>query len=41
MTQHPKLRAALPAPMLDLLRAALDSSRRALALGADNADVLL
>lgn len=41
MTQHPKLRGQLPGSMLDLLNAALESSRRALSLKQDDADTLL
>lgn len=41
MTQHPKLRGQLPGSMLDLLNAALESSRRALNLKQDDADTLL
>ncbi len=40
MTQHPKLRGQLPGSMLDLLNAALESSRRALSLEQDDADTL-
>lgn len=41
MTQHPKLRGQLPGSMLDLLNAALESSRRASSLKQDDADTLL
>lgn len=41
LTQHPKLANELPAPLIDLLSTALQSSRAALALNGENADVLL
>lgn len=41
ITQYPKLVAELPGPLLDLLRVALDSSRAALQLDPENADLLL
>ncbi|KAF4636004.1 hypothetical protein G7Y89_g2094 [Cudoniella acicularis] len=40
LTQHPKLRKQLPGNLLDLLQVALDSSRYALKLKEDDADVL-
>ncbi|GLA06095.1 hypothetical protein AnigIFM60653_006618 [Aspergillus niger] len=40
ITQHPKLAAQLSAPLLDVLRVALDSHRAALDLEQDNADAL-
>lgn len=40
LTQHPKLAAQLPSTLLDLLATALQSSRYALGLKQDNADVL-
>lgn len=40
LTQHPKLKDQLPGSLLDLLQTALESSRYALALKEDNADVL-
>jgi hypothetical protein len=41
LTQYPKLTAQLPGTLLELLGTALESSRRALRLKEDNADVLL
>jgi hypothetical protein len=41
LTQHPRLLAQLPGTLLDLLKTALESSRYALSLNQDNADVLL
>jgi hypothetical protein len=41
LTQHPRLLVQLPGSLLDLLKTALESSRYALALKQDNADVLL
>jgi hypothetical protein len=41
LTQHPRLAAQLPGTLLDLLKIALESSRVALSLRQDNADVLL
>lgn len=40
ITQHPKLAAQLPAPLVKLLHIALQSHREALALQQDNADIL-
>jgi hypothetical protein len=41
LTQHPRLAAQLPGTSIDLLKTALESSRVALDLCQDNADVLL
>jgi hypothetical protein len=41
LTQYPRLAAQLPGTLLDLLKTALESSRVALNLRQDNADVLL
>lgn len=41
LTQYPKLLAQLPGDLVALLTTALESSRYALALKQDNADVLL
>jgi hypothetical protein len=41
LTQHPRLAAQLPGTLPDLLKTALESSRVALNLQQDNADVLL
>lgn len=41
LTQHPKMQEQLPGSLLDLLTEALGSSRFALGLRQDNADVLL
>jgi hypothetical protein len=41
LTQHPRLVAQLPGTLTDLLKTALESSRLALSLNQDNADVLL
>ncbi|PWY79564.1 hypothetical protein BO70DRAFT_371638 [Aspergillus heteromorphus CBS 117.55] len=40
ITQHPKLAAQLSAPLVDVLRVALESHRAALGLEQDNADAL-
>ncbi|KAI5309605.1 hypothetical protein KEM55_002850 [Ascosphaera atra] len=40
ITQHPKLSSQLSASMIEALSVALDSHRRALVLGQDNADVI-
>ncbi|PYI12155.1 hypothetical protein BO78DRAFT_402872 [Aspergillus sclerotiicarbonarius CBS 121057] len=40
VTQHPKLSAQLSAPLLDVLRVALESHRAALNMEQDNADAL-
>ncbi|KAM3070473.1 hypothetical protein ACMFMG_010296 [Clarireedia jacksonii] len=40
LTQYPKLTAQLPGTLVELLGTALESSRRALGLKGDNADVL-
>ncbi|PQE18149.1 hypothetical protein CJF30_00009319 [Rutstroemia sp. NJR-2017a BBW] len=40
LTQYPKLMAQLPGSLVELLGTALESSRRALGLKGDNADVL-
>lgn len=41
LTQHPRLLEKLPGTLLELLKTALESSRYALNLNQDNADVLL
>ena len=41
LTQHPRLLEQLPGTLLELLQTALESSRYALSLKQDNADVLL
>jgi hypothetical protein len=41
LTQHPKLLGQLPGDLVDLLTTALESSRYALALKQDNADIFL
>lgn len=41
LTQHPKLLQQLPGSLLELLQTAIESSRYALKLNGQNADVLL